>query len=374
MNSIYIVKINSKYFNRLFRYNIRINKIKKIDNNYYLLYLDYDNYKKILKFKKIFEIEFIDYLGFIKYKNIFKNNIIFFVMFILSIIYIIFLSNIIFSIEIKTNNKDISNLVRKELNKNGISLYKFVKSFEDKEKIKKKILNDNKDTLEWMEITRHGSKYIINVEERIIKSIDDDKTPTDIVALKNAIILSINAKSGSIIKKLNDYVRKGEVIVTGNITHKDEIVDKIRADAVIYGETWYNVHVSYPMSYYEKTYTNNNTKRFKIQILNKNIIIGKKYRKEDIKETPIIYNKFLPIKFSLETVKETVLIDDLYTVDEACEEAVKIARNRLLKELSKDSRILSEKKLKIIVNNSTIDVDIFFKVYENITDIKRIEE
>ena len=128
------------------------------------------------------------------------------------------------------------------------------------------------------------------------------------------------------------------------------------------------------MSYYEKTYTNNNTNRLRIQILNKNIIIGKKYKNEDIKEIPIIYNKFLPIKFCLEKVKEMVLIDDLFTVDEAYEEAIKVARSRLLKDLSKDSQILSEKKLKIIVNNSTIDVDIFFKVYENITDIKRIEE
>ena len=374
MKSIYIVKIKSNYFNKLFRYNISINKIKKINKDEYLLYLDLNNYNKILKFKKIFEIEFIDYKGYIKYKNIFKNNIVFFIMFIISLIYIIFLSNIIFSIEIKTSNKDLSNLVNKELKKNNISLYKFVKSFSEKEKIKKKILNDNKEKLEWIEITRHGSKYIINVEERIIKNIDNDNIQTDIVASKNAIILSIEAKRGSIVKKLNDYVKRGDIIVTGSITHKEEVVDKIRADALVYGETWYKVHVSYPMSYYEKTYTSNKSNRLKIKVLNKNIIIGKKYREEDIKEIPIIYNKFLPIKLSLEKVKEIVLIDDLYTIDEAYEEGLKLARTKLLKELGSDSKILNEKKLKIIVNNSTIDMDIFFKVYENITEIKRIEE
>ena len=374
MKSIYIVKIKSKYFNKLFRYGIYINNIKKINKDEYLLYLDLDNYNKILKFKKIFEIEFIDYRGYIKYKNIFRNNIVFFIMFVISLFYIIFLSNVIFSIEIKTTNKDLNNLVMHELNRNDISLYKFVKSFETKEKIKKKILNDNKNSLEWLEITRHGSKYIVNVEERIIKNIDNDNTPTDIVASKNAIILSIEARSGSIVKKLNDYVKCGDIIVTGSITHKEEVVDKIRADAIIYGETWYKVHVSYPMSYYEKTYTSNKSNRLKIKVLNKNIIIGKKYKEEEIKERPIIYNKFLPIRLSLEKVQETVLIDDLYTVDEAYEEGLKLARIKLLKGLGKDSKILSEKKLKIIVNNSTIDVDIFFKVYENITEIRRIEE
>ena len=369
----FIIKIDSKYFMNILRYNIKINKILKKDN-YYLLYLDQYNYNKILKYKKIFKIELIDLKGFIKYRKIFNNNIIFFIMFSLSIIYIIFLSNIIFKIDVKTNNRELKNLIIQELKKYNISKYKFIKSFNEKENIKKNILNNNKDKIEWLEITRHGSNYIINVEERIIKNNNIDNDPCDIVALKNAIIVSINAKSGNIIKKLNDYVKKGEVIVTGNIIHKDEIVNKVKADAIIYGETWYKVHVSYPYSYYEKVYTNNKTRRLNISIFNKNIIIGKKYNNEDIKEIKLLYNKFIPIKFSLENTFEYILIDDLYTVDEAYEEGLKLARDKLLNTLPRDSKIINQKKLKIIINNSTIDMDIFFKVYENITDTKRIEE
>ena len=368
----YIVKINLKYFNNIIRY-IRIYKIIKKDN-YYILYLDYDNYQKILKYKNIFEVEFIGYKGFIKYKNIFINNIIFFIIFFMGIIYLIFLSNIIFSIDIKSSNKDINNLLIHELNKYGIKKYNFVKSFKEKEKIKKNILDNNKNKLEWIEISRFGSKYVINVEERIINNEKIDNSPCDIVALKNSILLSIEAKNGFIVKKLNDYVKKGEVIVSGNIYHKDDIVDKVRADAIVFGETWYNVHVSYPFSYYEKIYTGNISKRLNFSFFKKNIIIGKKYKKEDIDEYKIIYNKFLPVKFSFEKVFEYVLIDDIYTIDEAYEESLKVAKSKLLKVLPKDSKILNQKKLKIIVNNSTIDVDIFFKVYENITDIRKIEE
>ena len=369
----YIVKISSKYFHNILRYNIKIKKIIRKDG-YYILYLDLENYEKILKFKKVFEIELVDLKGLVKYKKIFHNNIVFFVMFILAIFYIILLSNIIFSINIKTGNKEIEELVRGELDKNNISLYKFVKSFENKEKIKNKILNDNKDRLEWLEITRHGSSYNINVEERIIRNIDNDKSPQDIVARKNAILLKIDATNGSIIKKLNDYVKKGEVIVTGSITHKEEVVDKIKAEASIYGETWYKVHISYPFSYYEKTYTGEKTKRLNLNLFNKNIVIGKKYKNEDIDEIKILFNKFIPVKLSLDKVKEVVIIDDLYTVDEAYEEALNQAKNKLLSKLPKDSKILNQKKLKLIVNNSTIDVDIFFKVYENITEVRRIEE
>ena len=216
-------------------------------------------------------------------------------MFFLGLGFLVFLSNLIFKIEIKTTNEALKNLVSKELENNNLSLYKFVKSYKEKEKIKSSILDNNKDKLEWLEITRSGTKYIVSLEERIIENIEDEKTPRDIVALKNAIILSIEARSGSIVKKLNDYVKKGEVIVTGKITHNDEVKDLIRAEAVIYGETWYNVHVSYPIAYYEKTRTLKSKKRLSLTLFNKKINFFDKaqFENEEIEETKIFSNKLL---------------------------------------------------------------------------------
>lgn len=373
MENIYIVKIQEKYFKRLLKYHIYITYIKK-NKDYYLLYVDLNNYEKLLKFKNIYEFELVGYKGLIKYQNILKKYCLFFIMFIISLVYIFFLGNIIFKIEIKTMDQDIYNLVKKELDNNEISLYKYFKSFSDKEIIKKNIINNNSNKLEWMEITRVGCKYIVNVEKRIINEIDNDNTPRNIVAKKNAIILKIDATRGSIVKKLNDYVKKGEVIVTGEITHKDSVVDLVHADATIYGETWYNVHVSYPIAYYEKTYTGNKKKRLSLTLFNKkfNLFDNKKYQDEEIMETKLLYHKFLPVKISLESVREVVLIDDLYTTEEAINLAILEAREKILKTLPNDSKILSQKKLKIIVNNSTIDIDVFFKVYENITATEEI--
>ena len=369
----YIVKIEEKYFKRIIKYHIYCKKIKK-DNNNYILYLDYDNYQKLLKFKKIYNLEFLGYQGLIKYQNILKRHYLFFIMIFLGFSLIVFLSHVIFAIDIKTEDKEIETLLKKELENHGLSLYKFVKSFQEKEKIKEDILENNKDKLEWLEIERIGSKYVVEVEKRIINNEEEDTSFQNIVALKNAIILSIEARSGSIVKKLNDYVKKGEVIVTGEITHKDKIVDLVRADAVIYGETWYNVHVSYPIFYYEKKYTGREKKRLSLTFLNKKINFFDKslYQVEDIKETKIFAHKFLPFKLSYERVLEMEVQDNLYTTDEAITEALKVAREKILKTLPSDSRILQEKKLKIIVNDSTIDMDVFFKVYENITDTRKI--
>lgn len=373
MKNIFIIKIDSKYLNKIIKYHININKIIKKDN-YYLLSLEEKEYEKIKKYQDIYNFKIIDYDGFIKYKNILKKNSLFLITFLVSFLFLIFLSNIVFSISIKTNNQSIKELITNELTKNNLKIYGFIKNYKEKEKIKENILLNNKDKLEWLEITRVGSKYIVEVEERIINKENIDTTPKDIVALKNAIILKIDAKTGSIVKKLNDYVKKGEVIVTGKITHKDEIVDLVSADAIIYGETWYNVHVSYPITYYEKTYTGNKKNRFKFTFLNHEIkFFNNGFQEEEIKETKIFSHKFLPIKLTFDKVLEVKIIDDVYTEEEAILKAVSLARLNILKKLPKDSKILSEKKLKIIINNSTIDIDVFFKVYENITDTKKIE-
>ena len=371
--NIYIVKVSSKYFNKLIRYSIYFQKIEKV-GDYYYLSLDKENYKKIERYRKLYLIEDVDYKGFIKYKKIVCNHIIFFILFIISIIYIVFLSNLIFDVQVKTNNKELEKFVLNELKNMKISPFNFVVPFSKKEKIKQDILKKNKDRIEWMEITRKGVKYIVNVEERKSINNDYDNSPRDIIASKNAILLKIEAKKGSIVKKLNDYVKRGDVVVTGSITHKEEIVDLVKADAIIYGETWYKVHVSYPISYYEKTFTGNTKKRLSLNFFNKSFEFGSGFKKEEVEEFKILENKFFPIKLGFDTVKEMVLIDDVYTVEEAVEIGTNKAEKELLEKLPDDSKILNQKKLKIIVNNSTIDMDIFFKVYENITDIRKIEK
>lgn len=370
--NIYILKINKKYLNNILKYKININKIVSKDN-YYYLYLNTLNYNKIKKIFKIYNIEEVGYKGLIKYKMLLKKYYLFLIFFVISISLNIFLSNIIFSVEINTNNNELKNFLLKELKNYKIDKYNFRKSYTEKEKIKNSILNDNKDYLEWLEITRVGCKYIVNVSERIKKDIDDDLKPRDVVARKNAIILSIKATNGSIIKKLNDYVKQGEVIVSGKIIHKDSVVNLVKSDAIIYGETWYTVHITYPITYYENKKTGSSKKRFSLTFLGKKINSKKDYKNEEIIENKIFYHKFLPIKLSKEILYEIEKTDDVLTIEEAYSKAMNLAYLKMKENLLEDSKILDQKKLKFVVKNSTIDLDVFFKVYENITSYQEIE-
>ena len=375
LKNIYVLQIgNKKVLKKLIKYKIYFKKVSYYDD-YILVEVDYINYCNILKYKKIFDISLVTIKGINKYKYLLKKYTLFFISNLIGIVLIIFLSNVIFDVKIMTNDKEIYNLLKNELNYYKISPYNFIKSFSEKEEIKNKILNDNKNKLEWMEITRSGSVYIVNVERRVINNIEKDNVKRDVISSKNAFIKEIKASSGSIVKKINDYVNKGDIIVAGTITKGEEIKDYVKAEATIYGETWYNVRVSLPINYYDKVYTGESKKRFTINFFDKKIKLFdlKKYENEEIKENVLIESKILPFSFNYDTFYEIEETTDILTDDKVWDIAFNIAREKLLNTLKSDSKIISQKKLKLKVKDSTIEIDVFIKAYENITDYQNIE-
>ena len=369
-NSIYIFKVeDKKNIKKLIKYHIYFENIV-YDNKSCYIYVDYYNYCKVLKYKKLFNIELVDTRGINKYKYLLKKYFLFFISVLIGIIGVYFLSNVIFDVKIMTNKEDLYKLLSNELNYYGISKYNFVKSFEEKEEIKKKILEEHKDKIEWLEFDRKGSVYYINVLERIINEEDNSSDYRHLVSKKNAIILEIKAEDGEIVKKINDYVNKGDIIVSGAIMKGEEVKNYVKAKGNVYGETWYNVSVELPINYYEKFYTGNEKKRLTINYFDKHIKLFNfhNYKNEERSDKVLFQSKILPFSITYSTFKEINLFDDVYTVEKAMDIGISVARSRLLETLDSDSKILSQKKLKLYTKDSKIFIEVFFKVYENITD------
>lgn len=376
MHSYYVLKLEDKNnLYKLYRSNVYFIKIKYIDN-YCLLYVDDDNYLKLLKYFKIYNISLIKVYGLNKYKILIKKYYIFIISIIISLIMMYILSNIIFDIKIMSNNEEIIKILENELNEYGISKYHFIKNYQEKEEIKKKILKEFKDKLEWIEIDRIGTKYYIRVLERIINNENNINEYKHVVSKKNAVILEIKASSGEIVKKVNDYVNKGDIIISGNITKKDEIKSKVEAKGSVYGEVWYNVKVEFPRTYNLKKYTGNIYNRLTINIFDKKIFLfgKKKYSNEEYYDKPILSSNILPFSINKTKIMEYIDTKSIYTYDTILEKAMTLARDKLLISLSSDAKILSQKKLKLYEENNIIIVEVFFKVYENITDYKVINE
>lgn len=374
------IKVEGKNINnfihRLIKNNINIEKVIPISYKEAHLIVDYRELVKIQKIKTIYKVKVIKYYGRLRLLKRTKRDIFLLLSLLVGVLTIYILSNMIFKIEVIHSNKNIIKLVNEELYSNGIRKYHFVKSYSEVEKIKKKILKDNKDSIEWLEIIREGTKYTVRVEERIINKKEDSDKIYDIVASKNAVIKTIVANSGEKVKNINTYVKKGETIISSQITLPNSTTIEKSASGTITGEVWYTVRVEYPYFYNETLYTGNKKKVLVFNLLNKRISFFDfhKYKTFERNIKYIFNNNFIPFSLTYEDEYETKIINDTYTKETASKKAIEVAKDKLLDKYStiidiNDIKIINEEDL-----STKIVLDLFITCTEDITEYKEVLE
>lgn len=385
-NSLYnnlISKINIKIIGnnkeriikRLKNNNIDILNLKIIDEGIIVKIYKKD-YEKLLSIKTIYEVEVINYNGLYNIKNKIFDNKFIIISILICFIFLYLLTNLIFNIEIITNDSDMKLKIEQELKNNDITKYKFKKSYNEIQKIKNNILNKYRDEIEWLEIEVIGTKYIVKFEPRIKKEIKNDDNYRHIIASKDAVIKDMYIENGQIVKNKNTYVKKGDVIVSGYIYLNDSVKDTVRSEGNVYGECWYNVTITYPYKYYEEKETGKSKKVLVIKLFNKEIELFnfKKYKtKKSINKT-ILKNNILPIKLIYQKQKETNIIKENNNEKQAIEKAIEYSKKSIENKLKEDEYISDYKILNKESFSDSIKLNIFFSVIENITDYEEISE
>ncbi|MGE5455753.1 MAG: sporulation protein YqfD [Ignavibacteriales bacterium] len=360
-----------RFIQRLMRAKIELLNIKYISKEEMNIRIYKDKYEHLMKIKSIYKIKIVNYYGIIKIKKRLIFNRILIAAILVGFGLLIFLSNIIFDVQVIHNSAEIRRLVLNELEGYDIKKHSFIKSYDYIQKVKKGILKKYKNKIEWLEIENIGTKYIVRVEERKIIDIKDNNTPQNIVATKSAIIKKVISSSGVIIRNTNDYVKEGDIVISGQITPEN----KVRVNGVVYGEVWYNISVSYPFHYREEKITGREKKVLSIQFLNHSFSLDfNRYKDKKVKNDNIIKHPFLPISLVRQTQTEIEVTDKIYTLEEAIHKADVLGRSKMEEKLSNDEYIISEKQLKVDVKDSKIEVDIFYSVYEDITGYQVIVE
>lgn len=332
------------------------------------------NYEDLDLLSKLANIKVIKYYGLVGIKNFLKKHYILLTSFILSYLIIIILSNVIFKVEIVTNNQVLKDNITYYLNYYGIVKYKFVKSNKYIENVKEKILLENKDTIEWISINREGVKYVVNVTPRVISNRVSIDKPSNIVSKKDALIKYLVVTGGSSVKEVNDVVKKGEVIISGNVVKFDKVVGTTRSKGEVFGEVWYTVNISIPFKHviYEKTGETIN--HIYLDIFgHKFTLVGHYITNNSINEVSVLVDK--PYLF-FKLMKESKELYNYKEVNLNSESAFKKALERADKSISNkldtNEYIIERKVLKKDVFSSKIDIELFYRVYENIGEEKVI--
>lgn len=378
LNNIIVLSVKTKNVDRfltnLYKLNIDIFKVDVVSYREIIVEIYEKDLNKVKKLSILNKIDVIDYKGIKDKKNKFKFNKTLIFSLCFGLVVLIFLSNIIFSIEVVHTSSEIRTFIMNELKENGIKILQFKKSFSELEKIKNNILDNNKDKLEWLEINRIGTKYVIKLEERKINNYVEDYIYQDIIATSDAVIKKIIATSGVKVKEVNEYVKKGETIISGSIYLNEELKENVKAMGEVYGEVWYKLSVEYPIINDFKEETGNKKTVYSINFFDNSFIIFNKnnYKNSYIKKDILLRNNIIPISFSKDTIYEQNVISGIYTEGEALLNARDYAKEKIKEMLDEDEYIISDKVLKYSVNSNTIYMDIFYKIYANITGRKEI--
>jgi len=375
------VKINikgnniEKIIKRLVSNKIELLKIIYPSRNEVNIIVYQKDYDKIIELKSVYEVNELDVYGLVKIRKSISLYKYLFIGIIISLIFIIFLSNVIFSIEVIHTDKDVRKFLINELENYGITKYKFKKSFNEIQNIKKQILEKYKDKIEWLEIEESGTTYIVRIEQRIIIDNINETKPQNIIAKKSGILKKVIAQNGQVIKELNTYVNKGDVVISGNIYLNENLKDTIRANGKIYAEVWYNVNVEYPYIYSEIKYTGNTKNVYGLKILDKVFEFNfDKFKEKNYNEKIIIGNNILPISLVLQEQKEITTISSILTEDQAIDKAIKQAHTKMDEKLKEGESIIDYKILKTSIKEDKIVLDMFFTVLEDITEYQIIEQ
>lgn len=375
------IKLNIKGKNikrfilKLNRNKIEILKIKEINKDEANIVIYKKDLNKIDKIKTIYNIDKEEEYGLIKIKKKINKNKYILISMMLGYALLIFLCNIIYEVDIIHNDKKTKEFLKQELEVYGIKEKTIKKSYKQIDKIKQEIINKNKDKIEWLEIEVKGTKYIVRVEPRIIKEPKEIKENRNLVAKKDGIIKKIEAQKGQIQKEINNYVKKGDIIISGNIYDGETIKSTTQAEGKVYGEVWYEINITYPYIYNETKLLNNKKKVITISILNKKLeLTTKPFKTKEIKENIILKENIFPLKISLEEQKETEVIEQILTPDEALKEAEKLGIQKIKNNLKEEEYIINYKIINKKEKEKEIEINMFFSVYEDITQYEKVIE
>lgn len=295
-------------------------------------------------------------------------------------LFVLFLvSNIVWQVKIIGVTPEMEYKMKNQLKEYGLQEGVLKISLGSLEKMERNMLKDV-DGLLWVGIKEQGTTYIVQgVEQKEAERRESDR-PQHLVAAKKGTILQMLVEAGKPEVQVNQYVEKGDLLVSGLIGD-EESGKKVQAKGKVYAETWYRSETSIPLKAEYVTLTGNKEHQYGLEIGQMSIPIWGFFVKsgqniyKQVEKQPVYFLKWeLPVTFVRTTLfeKEKTVVDR--SEKEAIVTGVDQARNELLRRLHHDSKILEEKILRKTVENGKVKLILFFKVKENIAKPQPINQ
>ncbi len=296
-------------------------------------------------------------------------------LFFIGILY--FLTSFLWLVRIegtkRINREELQRFCAQEGLKPGV-----YKSKIDAKDLETKLMKQFPD-ISWVNVHIKGTTANISLTEIIPRApIKDTKTPSNIVAKKDGLIYSMVTIAGTPLVKEKDVVRKGDLLVSGELLVKSDetgiITERVRAQAEIYALLYEELSFKIPFDYVEKEYSEETKKRYYISILGKEFFrfnwkMPFKHFEIKTSRTQLKLGEDYPLPIILftQTYKPFTPQPKKLDLYQAMELAERMVTGRIVREFDINTDVLDKK-----ITTSVSDTHLY--VNASITTIERIDE
>lgn len=321
-------------------------------------------------------------LPFFLYRH--RKRKIFFAGFFFCALCMYLCSLFIWDIQIRGTTQYTEDEIKTYLDESGIRTG-ILKREIDCPDLEERIREDFEETA-WVSCDIEGTLLTVHVKESIPTDEMGNKekqVPNDIIASKDGIIDSIITRNGTPLVKKGMEVKKGDTLISGIIYYYndyDELLEtsKISADGDVKARTLYRMEEQFPLSYYEKKYTEHIEKEYILQIGNYNLPKIEKsisYPEFDTltenKTLKIGKSFYLPITVQIKSYMEYEPLLVTLTEIEAKEKAQKKIDD-YLNHLIEEGKTIQTKDFQITVKDGECKINGTIQVIEYIGKIRNI--
>ncbi|WP_050615816.1 sporulation protein YqfD [Bacillus testis] len=312
-------------------------------------------------------------LPFLMRRLLFNSG--FLVGFILFLVALFLLSNVIWNIEISGAKPETEHLIRKELAKIGVQKGKFQFTVDGSDEIQRKLSHEI-GAITWVGVELKGTTYHLQVVEKKEPKRPVAKDRQNLVAAKKAIVRQVIVDKGKAIVSVNDFVKKGQLLVSANIntnqnTAKSEVL--VPAEGKVMGEVWYISSVEIPLKTHFSVFTGKEYNKraltfgkFAVPVWGFKKPDYREYVREESDKPLFFLGWKLPVAYKTITYRDKKNVVREYSKKEAIQKGKLTALKDLKKELPKNSSVIGQKVLHEGIENGTVILSIHYQVLENI--------
>lgn len=299
---------------------------------------------------------------------------------LLSVLLFFFLSNMIWKVSITGVPEELENKISESLISYGVHPGAFTFRLASPNQIQQLLLEDVPELL-WVGVEKKGTSFYLEGVEKLIIKDEEPKSPRHLIANKNGVIKSMYVKRGLPKVSVNNFVEKGEVLVSGSIEkyitedkeEDNQAYELVAAEGEVIATTWYQAEVTIPLETAHIELTGNVEENYRLKIGSFSLPIWPWHTntftnevKEIDEKNLKIFNWESPVSFVVDRRLESYSNQAERTREEAIQIGIQQAKEDLIREIGQDVQIITEKVLHERIEHGKVKLSLHITVEENI--------